>query len=158
MVLHVLHDYFGSFLNVINRRSRGRKSLGSAGCQPAVSGSLPDTFLGVAEREVKSSTAQEFAASCREQQASGLCSPECALPSGGRNQWQKISRYPPGFGDFVGTEGVFCGCAFKSWFRGAPGGGIVPGVGPMAGSPGGRSAGGGADVLALSSARSFNHA
>ena len=68
------------------------------------------------------------------------------------------NTYPPGFADGAGPGGLFCGCAFKSWFRGAPGGGIVPGVGPMAGSPGGRSAGGGADALPLSSARSFNHA
>jgi len=74
----------------------------------------------------------------------------------GRGEHRNI--YPPGFGDFVGAAGGFCGCAFKSWFRGAPAGGIVPGVGPMDGSPGGRSAGAGADVLALSSARSFNHA
>src|SRR5439155_13944667 len=53
---------------------------GSAGCQPAVSGSLPDASLGVAEREVKSTAVRDFAADCRVAQATSPCPPERALP------------------------------------------------------------------------------
>jgi hypothetical protein len=103
-----------------------------------MSGSLADISQGVAGREVQPTAAQEFAASCREQQqASGLCSPQRALPPHvarvrkftatilmssrvSAPAFQDLNRsaasrcYPSGFGDFAGAGGLFWGCAFTS--------------------------------------------
>src|SRR5206468_6839934 len=77
--------------------------------------------------------------------------------------------YPPGLGEAEGA-GALCSCcagcgeapapsasAFGGF--GPPGGGIVPGVDPPIGSPGGRCVGaGGVVCVPASSARSFSHA
>jgi hypothetical protein len=44
-----------------------------------------------------------------------------------RPRRRTLEYYPPGFADGAGPGGLFCG---------APCGGIVPGVGPVAGWPG----------------------
>jgi hypothetical protein len=49
--------------------------LGSAGCQPAVAGSLPATF-GEAQTDSTSRFARFVSASCRDVQAGSLRSPE----------------------------------------------------------------------------------
>jgi hypothetical protein len=51
-------------------------TLGSAGCQPAVAGSLPATV----SRSEYGETQKKISASCRDQQAGSLCSP-ALLPS-----------------------------------------------------------------------------
>jgi hypothetical protein len=49
---------------------------GSAGCQPAVVGSLPTTSLGELQRNFGCASLKSFSASCRKGQAGSLCSPE----------------------------------------------------------------------------------
>jgi RecG-like helicase/REP element-mobilizing transposase RayT len=56
------------------------KVQGSTGCQPVVSGSLPDT------------SSRNFAAGCREEQASSLCSPEQSGDTPGRSDDARYAR------------------------------------------------------------------
>jgi threonine synthase len=56
------------------QNSAGFYFLGSAGCQPAVAGSLPATLEH--HKNLRAERSESFSASCRKEQASSLCSPD----------------------------------------------------------------------------------
>jgi hypothetical protein len=68
----------GFMSNRLKQNASPRQTLGSTGCQPVVSGSLPETQSA----RVSVSARPDFSASCRKEQAGSLRYPENAASCG----------------------------------------------------------------------------